>query len=291
MTRFSTIPRFLQRRPAPLSSRAATQWLTYSEPAPPRRSSIRPVSRCRHTNRVGCAFDSPATFAKERSTNPLSDLPSPRHPIAPAPGARTRRRTPSPPPRKLVLAKAGTRVHRLAALDEGTHLLRSLPPRKRGSGPVRPVASRASSDDPGPRATGSLLVGVTPSLQARLSLDKQQFPLSARTSEDPPRWGVPTIEIGAIPCRDTACQGVSGNLCWTRLPVDSAAARCQARFHECATLFEPLVVARLIGRPPFSRAFRIEGRHREVGGPFLRLASRSTPIPASKRQCRQSISG
>ena len=41
-----------------------------------------------------------------------------------------------------------------------------------GSEPVRSVASRSSSDDPGPRATGSFLVGFTPSLQAHLSLDK-----------------------------------------------------------------------------------------------------------------------
>ena len=41
-----------------------------------------------------------------------------------------------------------------------------------GSEPVRSVASRSSSDAPRPCATGSLLVGFTPSLQAHLSLDK-----------------------------------------------------------------------------------------------------------------------
>ena len=48
------------------------------------------------------------------------------------------------------------------------------PPRESGgSEPVRSVASRSSSDDdPGPRATGPLLVGVTSSLQAHVSLDK-----------------------------------------------------------------------------------------------------------------------
>ena len=45
-----------------------------------------------------------------------------------------------------------------------------------GSEPVRSVASRSSSDAPGPRATDSLLVGFTPSLQAHLSLDKTAVP-------------------------------------------------------------------------------------------------------------------
>ena len=55
-------------------------------------------------------------------------------------------------------------------------------------------------------------------LPCSLSAENQQFPLSARASEDPPRWGVPAIGIGAIPCRDIACQGVSGN-CWRKMAV------------------------------------------------------------------------
>ena len=172
MTRFSTIPRFLQRRPAPLSSRAATQWLTYSEPAPPRRPSIRPVPRRRHTNRVVGALDSPATFAKERSANPLSDCRAPVIQSHRRPAHELADGLPLRPRESSCSRKRGPGSTASLPSTKARTCSGACPRESGGSGPVRPVASRASSDDPGPRATGSLLVGVTPSLQAHLSLDK-----------------------------------------------------------------------------------------------------------------------
>ena len=103
---------------------------------------------------------------------PLSDLPSP-------PVIQSHRRPaheladglPVGPRESLCSRKRG-RGATASLPSTKARTCQSLPPQKAGSGPVRPVASRASSDDPGPRATGSLLVGFTPPLQAHVSLDK-----------------------------------------------------------------------------------------------------------------------
>ena len=66
---------------------------------------------------------------------------------------------------------------------------------------------------------------------------------------------------------------------WRRIRIDSSAARCQACSHERATYPEPLVVVRLIRRPPFRAHSPHRGPPPGGGRPFF---SSGIPFPPDR---------